>query len=68
MLPRDDDAFLNWVNLWLHQMTLDREFDRLREKWLSAGAEAPSASPLVVGQRSDMTRVAPIGQGLVEAA
>ncbi len=38
MLPRDDPAFLDWVNLWLHQMTLNRELERLREKWMTAAA------------------------------
>ena len=32
MVPRDDPAFLNWINLWLHQMELDGELDRLRER------------------------------------
>lgn len=26
MLPRDDFAFLNWMNLWMHQMHVKREF------------------------------------------
>ncbi len=44
MLPRDDPAFLDWVNLWLHQMTLGRELERLREKWMTAAASAPFAT------------------------
>ena len=39
MLPRDDPAFLNWVNLWVHRMVLNGEFERLREKWID-GASA----------------------------
>ena len=35
MVPRDDPAFLNWINLWLHQMKLDGELDRLRERWIT---------------------------------
>ena len=46
MLPRDDPAFLNWVNLWVHRMALNGEFERLREKWI----DGVSASP---GKRSE---------------
>lgn len=35
MLPRDDPAFLNWLNLWIHQMHEKGEFEKLKEKWIS---------------------------------
>ncbi len=47
MLPRDDPAFLAWVNLWLHQMTLGGELERLREKWMTA-ASSRSAGVAIV--------------------
>ncbi len=33
MIPRDDPVFLNWINLWLHQMELDGNLDSLRDRW-----------------------------------
>jgi len=33
MLARDDFAFLNWMNLWMHQMKEKGEFDKLKLKW-----------------------------------
>jgi ABC-type amino acid transport substrate-binding protein len=33
MIPRDDPAFLNWINLWLHQMKASGELERLRKRW-----------------------------------
>ena len=42
MLPRDDAAFLDWVNLWLHQMALDGELERLREKWIDVTSASRS--------------------------
>lgn len=35
MLPRDDFAFLNWMNLWMHQMHKKGEFDTLKAKWIA---------------------------------
>lgn len=35
MLPRDDFAFLNWMNLWMHQMHTKGEFETLKAKWIS---------------------------------
>ena len=35
MLPRDDFAFLNWMNLWMHQMHEKGEFDALKAKWIA---------------------------------
>ncbi|GBC63023.1 cyclohexadienyl dehydratase [Desulfonema ishimotonii] len=34
MVPRDDPAFLNWMNLWIHQMMEKGEFQALKEKWI----------------------------------
>jgi cyclohexadienyl dehydratase len=34
MLPRDDPTFLNWLNLWVHQMKAKGEFQKLKEKWI----------------------------------
>jgi cyclohexadienyl dehydratase len=42
MLPAHDATFLNWVNLWLHQMRLTGELDRLRERWISGAAASQS--------------------------
>ncbi|MBF85084.1 MAG: hypothetical protein CL489_11540, partial [Acidobacteria bacterium] len=42
MLPRDDAAFLDWVNLWLRQMALDGELERLREKWIDVTSASRS--------------------------
>lgn len=35
MLPRDDPALLNWLNLWIHQMHEKGKFDDLKEKRIS---------------------------------
>ncbi|TKB08599.1 transporter substrate-binding domain-containing protein [Desulforhopalus sp. IMCC35007] len=35
MLPRDDFAFLNWMNLWMHQMHEKGEFAALKMKWIA---------------------------------
>lgn len=35
ILPRDDVAFLNWMNLWMYQMSEKGEFDRLKAKWIA---------------------------------
>jgi ABC-type amino acid transport substrate-binding protein len=35
MVPRDDFAFINWLNLWIHQMEDKEEFQKLKEKWIS---------------------------------
>ncbi len=35
MVPRDDFAFINWLNLWVHQMVDKGEFQKLKEKWIS---------------------------------
>jgi cyclohexadienyl dehydratase len=35
MVPRDDFAFINWLNLWIHQMEDKGEFQKLKEKWIS---------------------------------
>ncbi|HBO89126.1 MAG TPA: cyclohexadienyl dehydratase [Acidobacteria bacterium] len=42
MLPAHDATFLNWVNLWLHQMRLTGELDRLGERWISGAAASQS--------------------------
>jgi len=34
MLERDDQAFANWLNLWIHRMHMDGSFDKLRSKWI----------------------------------
>ncbi len=34
MVPRDDQAFLNWMNLWVYQMKEKGEFLTLQEKWI----------------------------------
>ncbi len=34
MMPRDDQPFINWVNLWIHQMKMKGEFDALKKKWI----------------------------------
>jgi len=36
MLPRGDPAFRNWLDLWIHQMKLTGELDRIHQKWLGA--------------------------------
>lgn len=35
MLPRDDSALLNYLNLWIHQMQMKGDFDALRAKWIA---------------------------------
>lgn len=35
MVPRDDQAFLNWANLFIHQMKVKGEFDMLKKKWIA---------------------------------
>ena len=35
MIPRDDCAFLNWLNLWVHQMHEKGEFAKLKAQWIS---------------------------------
>ena len=34
LLPRDDSAWLNYVNLWMELMKLKGEFARLHQKWI----------------------------------
>ena len=34
MTVRDDQAFLNWLNLWLYQMQQKGTLDALRSKWI----------------------------------
>ena len=34
MLPRNDFAFINWMNLWVHQMHAKGEFQALKAKWI----------------------------------
>ncbi|MDM5197363.1 transporter substrate-binding domain-containing protein [Fictibacillus enclensis] len=34
MIPRGDSVFENWVNLWMDEMELQGEFDRLKEKYI----------------------------------
>lgn len=34
MLPRDDFAFINWMNLWMYQMHEKGEFKALKSKWI----------------------------------
>ncbi|MFT5700971.1 MAG: cyclohexadienyl dehydratase [Desulforhopalus sp.] len=35
MLPRDDFAFLNWMNLWMHQMHTKGVFTEFKVKWIA---------------------------------
>ena len=35
MVPRDDFAFINWLNLWIHHTEDKGEFQKLKEKWIS---------------------------------
>ena len=35
MIPRDDFAFLNWLNLWVHQMHEKGEFAKLKAQWIA---------------------------------
>ena len=35
MAPRDDQPFLNWLNLWVHQMKEKGEFEALKRKWIA---------------------------------
>jgi len=34
LLPRDDSAWVNYVNLWMELMKLKGEFARLHQKWI----------------------------------
>ncbi len=34
MTVRDDQPFINWLNLWLHQMQMKGSLDELRSKWI----------------------------------
>lgn len=34
MTRRDDQAFINWLNLWLEQMNRDGTYDNLKQKWI----------------------------------
>jgi len=35
MVPRDEFTFLNWLNLWIHQMKEKGEFQELKTKWIA---------------------------------
>lgn len=35
MVPRDDQPFLNWMNLFIHQMKVKGEFAKLKQKWIA---------------------------------
>lgn len=39
VIPRGDQVFRNWLDLWLHRLELTGELDRLKDKWL--GPESP---------------------------
>ncbi|MDG2090330.1 MAG: transporter substrate-binding domain-containing protein [Gammaproteobacteria bacterium] len=39
MTHRDDQAFLNWLNLWLDQMQRDGSYDNLKLQWIGQTAE-----------------------------
>lgn len=34
MVPRDDQPYLNWLNLWIHQMQEKGDFKELKEQWI----------------------------------
>ena len=34
MIPRNDFAYLNWLNLWIHQMKEKGIFQKLKNKWI----------------------------------
>ena len=34
MIPQGDQIFLNWLNLWLDQMFLEGEIQKLQQRWL----------------------------------
>jgi ABC-type amino acid transport substrate-binding protein len=36
MTVRDDQPFMNWLNLWLYQMQQKGTLDALRSKWIGA--------------------------------
>ncbi len=36
MTVRDDQPFINWLNLWIHQMKLKGTLEELRSKWIGA--------------------------------
>jgi cyclohexadienyl dehydratase len=35
MVPRDDFAYINWLNLWVHQMHEKDGFEQLKAKWIA---------------------------------
>ncbi|MFQ5789867.1 MAG: transporter substrate-binding domain-containing protein [Acidobacteriota bacterium] len=34
MVPRDDQPFINWLNLWIHRMKVTGEIQALKENWI----------------------------------
>jgi cyclohexadienyl dehydratase len=34
MMPRDDQALLNWMNAWIHDMKIKNQFDALHKRWV----------------------------------
>ena len=34
MTPRDDQALLNWINAWVHEMKIQKNFDTLHNRWI----------------------------------
>jgi ABC-type amino acid transport substrate-binding protein len=34
MIRQGDQVFLNWLNLWLDQMFLEGEIQKLQQRWL----------------------------------
>jgi len=34
MTPRDDQALLNWINAWVHEMKIQKKFDPLHNRWI----------------------------------
>ena len=61
MLPRDDAAFLDWVNLWLHQMALDGELERLREKWIDVTSASRSKRSENSSEGAGLRLLEPLG-------
>ncbi|MCF6409463.1 transporter substrate-binding domain-containing protein [Pseudalkalibacillus salsuginis] len=37
LMHRNDPAFQNWVDLWMEEMELQGEFDRLKQEWIYSG-------------------------------
>lgn len=41
MVPKDDFAYINWLNLWVHQVHEKDGVEELKAKWIAQTRQPP---------------------------